>query len=53
MPSPSCQFYELMGFVHLKNSLEAGEMAQYLRALAGFPGDPGSIPSTQQAHKHS
>jgi hypothetical protein len=26
--------------------LEAGEMAQWLRALAALPEDPGSIPST-------
>jgi len=29
-----------------KNVVRAGEMAQSLRALAVFPGDPGSIPNT-------
>jgi hypothetical protein len=30
-----------------------GEMAQQLRALAAFPEDPGSIPSTYMAsHNH-
>jgi len=33
---------------------EAGEMVQWLRALAAFPEDSGSIPSTHMAaHSHS
>ena len=33
--------------------IRAGEMSQQLRALAAFPEDPGSIPSTHMvAHSH-
>jgi hypothetical protein len=35
----------------LEISLAAGEMAQWLRALAAFPGDLGSIPSTHMVDR--
>jgi hypothetical protein len=35
-----------------KVRLQAGEMPQYLKTLAGLPKDPSSIPSTQGTQEH-
>ena len=40
-------------FLTKNNTIEAGEMSQWLRELASLPKDPGSIPSTHMAaHNH-
>ena len=39
-------------FSTLKMPKQAGEMAQWLRALAALPEDPGSVPSTHMTAFH-